>query len=57
MKVFKMDAHIEFRAENIDDALLSLAKHFLDVALDDDSTLEQIGEIIIEPVKEVEDDA
>ena len=57
MKVFKMDAHIEFRAENIDDALLSLAKHFLDVALGDDSTLEQNGEIIIEPVKEVEDDS
>jgi len=53
---FKLVADAEFYAEDIDDAFLILARHWLNTALgeDDDQTI-TLGSISIHPVEETDD--
>ena len=58
---FELIAEIKFEAEDIDDAFLELAKHFIKLATGEDSDLFNTtqngkGEIRIVPVKEVKDE-
>ena len=50
MMQFNLKADISFEAEDIDDALLELSKHFSDVM---ESELEHVGEISLRRVSDV----
>ena len=49
--IFKLSAEVEFEADDITDAMVKLAMHFLEVAQGVDSTLFHGGEIAIKPVE------
>lgn len=50
MKTFHFTADFVFEAENIDDALAKLAAHFSARVEGEDSDLDQLGEMRLEPV-------
>ncbi len=50
MKDFRMKAEIVFAADDIDDAFLALALHFLGLLRGEDDNLIASGQIDIEPV-------
>lgn len=49
--LFRLSADCAFPAEDIDDAFLLLARHFLTVALGENSSLLDLGDISIRPVE------
>ena len=52
MKKFELQADITFYAEDIDDACLRLSKHFLDLQINGESDLIELGQIELSPTKE-----
>jgi hypothetical protein len=52
---FRIKADAEFEADNIDDAFMVLARHFLSVYAGEDDNCIELGEIHIERITEEEE--